>query len=88
MNIEQEFNELAEWVRKNDMPASNEEKVLCYGYYKQATLGDNNTAAPWMINLKERTKWNMWNENKGMCKETAQELYVKTVKILEKKYNL
>jgi len=82
MNFENDFNKQAEWVRQTDMPATNEEKVLCYGYYKQATLGDNNTPAPWMINLKERTKWNMWNENKSMSKERAKELYIKTVILL------
>ena len=88
MNTEQEFNKLSEWVRKTDIPATNEEKVLCYGYYKQATLGNNNTSAPWFVNLKERTKWKAWNENKGMSKEGAQELYIKTIIFLKKKYNL
>ena len=87
MSLDKQFNNLAEWVRRTNMPASDEEKVLCYGYYKQATIGDNNTLAPWIVNLKERTKWNSWNKNKGMKKESAMELYIKTVELLKKKYN-
>ena len=88
MNSEEVFNNLAEWVRTTPMPASDDEKVVCYGYYKQATVGDINTPAPWMINFKERTKWDAWNKNKGMSKQKAQELYIKSVNLLKKKYNL
>jgi len=88
MNSKETFNNLAEWVRTTPMPASDNEKVICYGYYKQATVGDINTVAPWIINLKERTKWNMWNKNKGMSKQKAQELYIESVNLLKKKYNI
>ena len=32
MGLEEDFKETADWVRENAMPATNDEKLQCYGY--------------------------------------------------------
>jgi hypothetical protein len=36
---------------------SNELRLLFYGLYKQGTVGDINTTAPWAIEMVKRAKW-------------------------------
>jgi acyl-CoA-binding protein len=35
----------------------NELRLLFYGLYKQGTVGDINTTAPWAIEMVKRAKW-------------------------------
>jgi acyl-CoA-binding protein len=37
-----------------ELQLSNEEKLKFYSFYKQATIGDVNTAQPYFFNLVER----------------------------------
>ena len=61
--------------------------LLLYGYYKQATIGDNNKAQSFLarpfFNFKESAKWNAWDKLKGMQKIQAQGNYIKLVKDLQ-----
>ena len=50
-----------------------------YGLYKQATVGDNNTAKPVLLDLKGNVKWNSWNNYKGYSKYQAEVEYIKLV---------
>ena len=50
-----------------------------YSYYKQATIGDNTTSKPSFLDFKGQAKWSVWNECKGMKRETAQVKYIKLV---------
>jgi len=47
------------------------------GRYKQATVGDVNTARPGMFDLKGKYKWDKWNEQKGKSQEEAETEYIK-----------
>ena len=47
------------------MPASIEEKLICYGYFKQATIGDNTTTAPWAIQMEKKLN-GMLGKNKSV----------------------
>lgn len=87
-DIEQKFSLATNWVSKNKMPATPEEKLLCYGYYKQATEGDNTTDKPWAIHLEKCAKWEAWTANKGMNSNEAKEIYVSKIIELRKKYSL
>ena len=42
--------------------SADDEKLNIYGLYKQATMGDNTTAAPgfFSLDLKAKAKWNAW----------------------------
>ena len=87
-DIKQEFLLAVDWVSKNNIPATNEEKLLCYGYYKQATQGDNTSDKPWAIQLEKCAKWEAWTANKGMNSNEAKEIYISKIIELRKKYSL
>lgn len=50
-----------------------------YGYYKQATVGNNVASQPSFLDFKGQLKWDVWNCHKGMLKQTAQVKYIKLV---------
>jgi diazepam-binding inhibitor (GABA receptor modulating acyl-CoA-binding protein) len=62
--------------------------LLLYSFYKQATIGDNNTEKPSFFNFKASKKWNAWNSVKGVCKVVAQGQYIKHIKDNLVKHNL
>ena len=84
--IHKSFILATEWVSKNTMPATNDEKLICYGYYKQATEGDNTSEKPWTIQLEKKAKWEAWEANKGISSDEAKKLYVAKIIEYRKKY--
>uniref|UniRef100_A0A915CY46 ACB domain-containing protein n=1 Tax=Ditylenchus dipsaci TaxID=166011 RepID=A0A915CY46_9BILA len=46
------FEEAAEQVKKLKKTPSNDELLELYALYKQATVGDNNTDKPGMLDMK------------------------------------
>jgi len=79
---EQEFNDHAAKVKQLKAEPSQEQMLELYGLYKQATVGDVNTAKPGMFDFKGKAKWEAWNGKKGTSKEDAQRAYIKLVKDL------
>ncbi|KAI1717978.1 acyl coA binding protein domain-containing protein [Ditylenchus destructor] len=71
------FEEAAEQAKKLKQTPSNEEMLELYAFYKQATVGDNNT-----------DKWNSWNSKKGTSQDDAKNSYVNLVGELVGKYGL
>ena len=67
-------------AQNSDFSLSNEEKLDLYKYFKQATVGDNNTPKPGMLQMKAKAKWNAWDSAKGMSKEDAQAAYIEAAK--------
>ncbi len=51
----------------------------------EATVGDNNTSRPGMLDLKGKYKWDAWDANKGISKEDAQKQYIALVQELKAK---
>ena len=76
--IEQSFNKAAE-IAKNLKNLSNDQLLLIYKNYKQATVGDINIPKPGMFDFKGGAKWDAWNSVKGTDKLTAMQNYIKTV---------
>ncbi|XP_063511774.1 diazepam-binding inhibitor-like 5 [Pongo pygmaeus] len=66
-------------------PVSEQEKLLVYGLYKQATQGDCDIPAPPASDVKARAKWEAWGANKGMSKMDAMRGYAARVEELTKK---
>ena len=62
---------------------SNENMLLLYGYYKQATVGNNETPKPSIFSFKETAKWNAWNKQSGLSKEITMKSYIELVKKLQ-----
>ena len=55
---------------------SDENKLLLYGLYKQATVGNNKTTQPSMLDFKGKAKWNAWKKQLGKGKSRAKSEYV------------
>ncbi|KAI7829676.1 acyl-CoA-binding protein [Gamsiella multidivaricata] len=74
-----EFNAAAEKIKTLPSPPSNDKLLELYGLFKQATVGDNTTAAPGMFDLKGKAKHNAWTEKKGLSQEQAEKEYIALV---------
>ncbi|KAJ6532038.1 Acbp from Moniliophthora Perniciosa [Mycena capillaripes] len=55
---------------------SQDDQLFFYSYYKQATIGDVNTARPGMLDFTGKAKWDAWNGVKGTSTEDAYKKYV------------
>jgi len=56
---------------------------FCFYIYVEATVGDNNTSKPGMLDLKGKAKWESWNNYKGKSQAAAQQEYVALVQQLQ-----
>ncbi|KAI8051139.1 acyl-CoA-binding protein-like protein [Syncephalis plumigaleata] len=64
---------------------NNESKLKLYGLFKQATVGDNETARPGLFDPAGKYKWDAWTENKGISQAEAQQKYIDYVEELRTK---
>ncbi|GJQ85345.1 hypothetical protein Trydic_g12651 [Trypoxylus dichotomus] len=55
-----------------------------YSLYKQATIGDVNIVKP--TDAKGKSKWDAWNNRKGMNQVEAKKCYIDLAKNLASKY--
>ena len=58
---------------------TSDEKLKCYGLFKQVTVGDNAAAKPWAVQLEASAKWHAWESRKGMTKDAAITAYIAEV---------
>ncbi|KAH0567119.1 putative acyl-CoA-binding protein [Cotesia glomerata] len=79
MSIQEKFEKAAQEVKELASQPSDEDLLILYGSFKQATIGDCHTDKPGYFSLKEKAKWDAWNAKKGMSKEDAQKDYIKKV---------
>ncbi|KAJ7928785.1 acyl-CoA-binding protein [Mycena leptocephala] len=64
---------------------SQDDQLFFYSYYKQATVGDVNTARPGMLDFVGKAKWDAWKGVEGTSKEDCYKKYVeKLLALLEK----
>jgi len=70
------FEAAAKGVKECSKPGATDELLELYGLYKQATVGDVNTAAPWAVQLEAKAKWDAWNSRKGMSMADARAAYI------------
>jgi diazepam-binding inhibitor (GABA receptor modulator, acyl-CoA-binding protein) len=88
--LQEQFDFAVEQVRalpSNGNGPSNSEKLTMYGLYKQATVGDCNTAQPWAVQLEAHAKWTAWNSNKDMTRQSAKTSYCNEFLTLNDKYS-
>ncbi|VVC34340.1 Acyl-CoA-binding protein, ACBP, conserved site,FERM/acyl-CoA-binding protein, 3-helical bundle,Acyl- [Cinara cedri] len=78
-SLQERFDEAAEKVKSLTKRPTNEELLLLYGLYKQATIGDNTTSKPGLFDLKAAKKWEFWTNLKGTSKEECQQKYIDNV---------
>lgn len=63
---------------------SDKNKLLLYGLYKQANLGNNRIPPPSIINFKDHSKWQSWKQQSGKGKRRAKNEYIQLVNTLLK----
>ncbi|XP_078519728.1 acyl-CoA-binding domain-containing protein 7 [Lissotriton helveticus] len=88
MSLKEEFEKIADDVKKVKTRPTDDELKELYGLYKQATVGDINIDAPGMLDLKAKAKWEAWNLRKGTSKEDAMAAYISKAKEIVLKYGL
>ncbi|XP_041977368.1 acyl-CoA-binding protein homolog isoform X3 [Aricia agestis] len=79
MSLAEQFNQVAESVRKWKTKPGDSENLALYSLYKQATVGDVNINKPGMFDLKGKAKFEAWLGKKGTSKEDAQKAYIAKV---------
>ncbi|XP_036264327.1 diazepam-binding inhibitor-like 5 [Pipistrellus kuhlii] len=80
-----EFELACAAVKQLKGPVSEQEKLVVYSFYKQATQGDCNIPAPPDTDVKAKAKWEAWNEKRGTSKMDAMRIYVAKIEELKKK---
>ncbi|XP_035019502.1 peroxisomal carnitine O-octanoyltransferase isoform X3 [Hippoglossus stenolepis] len=64
MSHQEEFEKMAEDVKKVKTKPSDQELLDLYGLYKQSMVGDVNIGQPGMFDMKGKAKWNAWDSRK------------------------
>merc|ERR1711976_722620 len=82
-----EFTKAAEDVKALPKKPADAELLELYGLYKQATVGDNGTDRPGMLDFKGKAKWDAWDGRKGMSTEDAEKEYIAVVDKMIEKYS-
>ncbi|KAI8895199.1 acyl CoA binding protein-domain-containing protein [Globomyces pollinis-pini] len=77
------FEDAAAAVKNLATAPSNDDLLVLYSLYKQATIGDCNTSRPGMMDFTGKAKWDAWNALKGTSKEDAEAKYIEKVKSLQ-----
>lgn len=68
--------------KEGSVNISNEQRLLFYSLYKQATVGECNTSKPSFWNVVEKYKWEAWKALGNMEKETAMQKYVEMLNMV------
>lgn len=84
--VSQLFEEKAKAVNELPSKPDTDELLKLYALYKQATSGDNTKEKPGIFNMKDRYKWDAWEEIKGTSQQDAENQYIEFVDSLIAKY--
>ncbi|KAL8615412.1 hypothetical protein ACOMHN_036232 [Nucella lapillus] len=71
-----EFTKAAEEAKNLTQKPNDEELLKLYSLFKQATVGDCDTARPGMLDFKGKAKWDAWDARKGLSKGDAETQYI------------
>jgi acyl-CoA-binding protein len=81
-DLETQFEKAATDIKNSGKTFDNDTLLNLYGYFKQSTEGDCNIESPLFYQLKEKAKWDAWNNHKGIKKSHAMKKYIILVKTL------
>ncbi|XP_057521188.1 acyl-CoA-binding domain-containing protein 1-like [Amaranthus tricolor] len=81
MGLKEDFDLYAEKV-KSLPTATNEDLLILYGLFKQATVGNVNTDRPGLFDPKGKAKWDAWKGNEGKSQDDAMSDYITKAKQL------
>ncbi|KAI3713665.1 hypothetical protein L1987_72248 [Smallanthus sonchifolius] len=82
MGLKEEFEEHAAKAKTLPQTTTNEDLLVLYGLYKQATVGPVNTDRPGMFSMRERAKWDAWKAVESKTTDEAMNDYITKVKQL------
>ncbi|GKD77954.1 acyl-CoA-binding protein, partial [Tanacetum coccineum] len=82
MALKEEFEEYAEKAKGLPQTTTNEDLLIIYGLYKQATVGPVTTTRPGIFNQRDRAKWDAWKAVEAKTKDEAMTDYITKVKQL------
>ncbi|CAK9142812.1 unnamed protein product [Ilex paraguariensis] len=80
MALKEEFEEYAQKAKTLPDTTTNENLLIIYGLYKQATVGPVNTSRPGIFAMRDRAKWDAWKAVEGKSTEEAMSDYITKVK--------
>ena len=83
MSIAEEFNKAVYRTKQLKRRPSNQELLLLYALYKQATEGDIPDGPAPERDIKAIAKFNAWKAQKGKSRKEAMKEYVNLVQSLE-----
>ncbi|XP_072745266.1 acyl-CoA-binding protein homolog isoform X2 [Anoplolepis gracilipes] len=86
MSLDKQFEAAAAAIKTLTKRPTDEQLLELYALFKQATVGDNNTSKPGMLDLKGKAKWEAWNKKKGTLQEQAKQTYIDYANQLIEKY--
>uniref|UniRef100_A0A672RDJ5 Acyl-CoA-binding protein n=1 Tax=Sinocyclocheilus grahami TaxID=75366 RepID=A0A672RDJ5_SINGR len=86
--LTEHFQKAAEEVKHLKTKPADAEMLEIYSLYKQATVGDVNTARPGMLDFTGKVKWDGWEAKKGMSQDDALKAYIAKVEELKGKYGI
>ncbi len=83
-DLKKEFWKYVE-IGNNMRPQTADNMLIAYGYFKQATEGDNENERPQeSSNVIQTFKHDAWKRLEGMPKEEAMQKYINTIKEFQK----
>ncbi len=87
-NTDYFFNKAQRDIRQLLARPTDEELLLIYGLFKQATIGDNYHSKPSPVWFKEKRKWEERKDKRYKPKKTAKQEYITAVEFLIDKYDI
>ncbi len=84
--MQEEFEKAVAQSKELTKRPSNEELLLLYALFKQATEGDVSGERPGGFDFKAIAKFDSWTEVKGKTKEDAMKEYISLVANLYQQY--
>ncbi|XP_013881573.1 acyl-CoA-binding protein [Austrofundulus limnaeus] len=87
-DLQAKFDAAAAEAKQLKTKPQDDEMLKLYSLFKQATVGDVNTARPGMLDFTGKAKWDAWEKQKGKNKEDAMNEYIQLVEELNQKYGI
>nr|ACO14296.1 Acyl-CoA-binding protein [Esox lucius] len=85
---ETDFDKAAEEVKNLKAKPADAEMLRVHALFKQAKVGDINTARPGMLDFTGKAKWDAWEKEKGKSQEAARKEHIDFVEELKGKYGI
>jgi diazepam-binding inhibitor (GABA receptor modulator, acyl-CoA-binding protein) len=79
-SIDEEFKKVQQLLAVAKPKLNTTQKLLFYGFFKQATVGKNNTPQPKKSDLSGTYKWNAWKKVESLSQDEAKKKFIELAK--------